>query len=122
VAMRRRISKSAIDRYIDDSFRREERLTVGQLAAAFGVDRKTLSRAAREILGEPLAGYLRERKLARARQLLRAGRTNARAAYQSGYATRTGFQRMFRRVEGTTAGDYRDRHRRRSAPRRERRS
>ncbi|HZM30269.1 MAG TPA: AraC family transcriptional regulator [Acidimicrobiales bacterium] len=84
--------------------------TVASLAAATGVSRAALARRFTELVGEPPMTFLTGWRLALAADLLREpGATVGGAAQQVGYATPFALSTAFKRVNGVSPRDYRER-------------
>jgi AraC-like DNA-binding protein len=84
--------------------------TVASLAAASGVSRAALARRFSELVGEPPMTFLTGWRLALAADLLREpGATVGEVAHQVGYATPFALSTAFKRVNGVSPRDYRER-------------
>jgi AraC-like DNA-binding protein len=84
--------------------------TVASLAAATGVSRAALARRFSELVGEPPMTFLTGWRLALAADLLRLpGATVGEVAHQVGYATPFALSTAFKRVNGVSPRDYRER-------------
>lgn len=83
-----------------------ERLSVEELAAAAAVSVNTLERHFRRDLGMSPTLYLRRHRLARAAELLRAGRSVQEACEESGFPDYPHFIAFFREVYGQTPLQY----------------
>jgi AraC-like DNA-binding protein len=84
--------------------------TVASLAAATGVSRAALARRFSELVGEPPMTFLTGWRLALAADLLREpGATVGEVAHQVGYATPFALSTAFKRVNGVSPRDYRER-------------
>jgi AraC family transcriptional regulator len=90
--------------------RLEDDLSLDDLAAAAGLSRAHFARAFRQTTGQTPYGYLRERRVARARTLL-AGppRRIAEIAGLCGFRTQSHLGRVFRNATGLTPAEYRRR-------------
>jgi AraC-like DNA-binding protein len=86
--------------------------TVASLAAATGMSRAALARRFTELVGEPPMTFLTGWRLALAADLLREpGATVGGVAQQVGYATPFALSTAFKRVNGVSPRDYRERAR-----------
>ena len=84
--------------------------TVASLATATGVSRAALARRFTELVGEPPMTFLTGWRLALAADLLREpGATVGGVARQVGYATPFALSTAFKRVNGVSPRDYRER-------------
>jgi AraC family transcriptional regulator len=90
--------------------RLEDDLSLDDLAAAAGLSRAHFARAFRQTTGQTPYGYLRERRVARARALL-AGtpRGIAEIAGLCGFRSQSHLGRVFRNATGLTPAEYRRR-------------
>lgn len=101
-AWRRRLFATIDGRMADEQFK------VGELAEAMGLDRTQLFRRVREETGMAPSDLLRERRLARAAELLRADAVPiAEIAYAVGFASVAYFTKCFRERHGVTPGKFR---------------
>jgi LacI family transcriptional regulator len=83
------------------------RLTVGDIAAALGVPRRTLDHRFRATLGRSILDCIRGRRIAAARDLLAGGGIPVEEVSQRcGYKSRQRFPEDFKRVFGTTPGAW----------------
>ncbi len=96
-----------VRRAISELLEAEERPTAAALARRVGCSREHLSRNVRRWSGRPLAGLLRELRLARAETLLARGGDPLAAAGSAGFASLSGFYEAFRRRHGATPGAWR---------------
>jgi AraC-like DNA-binding protein len=79
----------------------ESKLTLAMLAEQVGLNRTKLALGFKEIYGEPLQTYWRERRLAYARELLRERKvTVTQIAFDLGYSDLSSFTRAFSRKFG----------------------
>ncbi|KQW44793.1 MULTISPECIES: AraC family transcriptional regulator [unclassified Roseateles] len=81
-------------------------LTLTDLAAEAGLSRYQFLRAFTRLTGLPPHAYLLQRRVQRARQLVRAGQPLAEAAAASGFADQSHMTRCFVRSFGLTPGAY----------------
>lgn len=87
-----------------------EEITVGQLAAIVGLDRKYLSTLFKRVIGMPPQQYLLNYRMEKACALLRKGHYSiAEVARSVGYQDALLFSKMFKKMEGVSPTDYRDR-------------
>lgn len=78
-----------------------------QLENIAGRDRWNLCRDFRRVLGTSPYRYLQHRRIAHAKNLLRAGESFAEAAYAAGFADQSHFTRIFRNFVGLTPASWR---------------
>ncbi|QAY67237.1 AraC family transcriptional regulator [Paenibacillus protaetiae] len=89
-----------------------EDISVFQLAASLGLDRKYLSSVFKEAVGMPPQQYLLQYRMDRACELLAGGRyTVAEVARSVGYRDALLFSRMFKKMRGVPPTRYRERER-----------
>lgn len=81
--------------------------TLAELAAIAGLSRFQLLRVFARRLGVTPHAYLVQRRVQRARELLRAGRTPAEAALEAGFADQSHLTRAFARCYGVTPARFR---------------
>lgn len=91
---------------LDD--RTAENVGLDELAAAAGVSRFHLIRVFQRRYGLTPFAYQRNRRIEKARAVLRTGRSIADAASAAGFADRSHLGRSFRAVMGSTPGEYRE--------------
>lgn len=85
-----------------------ERLTLDDLAGAAGLSRFHFGRAFREATGQTPIAFLQERRLDRARDLLRGTRLPVgEVARRAGFGSASRFGEVFRRETGTTPARWR---------------
>ncbi|QRM56870.1 AraC family transcriptional regulator [Sinorhizobium sp. BG8] len=84
----------------------ERGLTSDDLEEVTGLDRFTLSRQFRRLLGTSPHRYLVMRRLDRARSIIARGDSIAEAAYASGFADQAHLTRHFKRAHGMTPGRF----------------
>jgi AraC family transcriptional regulator len=90
--------------------RLEDDLSLDDLAAAAGLSRAHFARAFRQTTGQTPYGYLRERRVARARALLAGtARGIAEIAGLCGFRSQSHLGRVFRNATGLTPAEYRRR-------------
>lgn len=78
-----------------------------QMENITGRDRWNLCRDFRRILGTSPYRYLQQRRIAYAKNLIRAGESFAEAAYAAGFADQSHFTRIFRNFVGLTPASWR---------------
>jgi AraC family transcriptional regulator len=85
-------------------------LTVEEMAEAAGLSRAHFTRCFRAATGQTPYGYVRERRLARARQLLQgSAHSIAEVAVMTGFHSQSHLGRVFRASMGVTPAEYRRR-------------
>jgi AraC-like DNA-binding protein len=77
-------------------------LTLARLARKLGVPAKPLSAAINRAYGESVSRVVNARRIAHAAGLLEAGAPVTRAMLESGFATKSNFNREFRRIKGAS--------------------
>jgi AraC family transcriptional regulator len=83
-------------------------LTVRSVAERVGIAAATLARGFRRHRGESIGDCVRRLRVERARLLIRDGASDlASVALEAGFADQSHFTRIFRRLVGTTPGEYR---------------
>ena len=83
-----------------------EAVTLDDLAAYAALDKFHLCRAFRAQVGMPPHGYLTHLRILRAKELLAAGMKPSKTALQVGFYDQSQLNRHFRRIVGTTPGQY----------------
>jgi AraC-like DNA-binding protein len=91
---------------LDD--RTAENVGLDELAAAAGVSRFHLIRVFQRRYGLTPFAYQRNRRIEKARAVLRTGRSIADAAAAAGFSDQSHLGRSFRAVMGSTPGEYRE--------------
>jgi AraC-like DNA-binding protein len=81
-------------------------VSLDELARHVAHDKFHLARAFRAHVGLPPYAYLTQLRVARARELLRAGASPAQAAASVGFCDESQLHRHFRRIVGVTPGVY----------------
>lgn len=84
----------------------EESMTLDALAAYAGIDKFRLCRAFRSQVGFAPHQYLTHVRIGRAKHLLRSGLPATEVAQRVGMYDQSQLHRHFRRIVGTTPGDY----------------
>ena len=92
-------------RFINENYTDE--LVLETIAENAGCSVTYLAKIFRRHTGKTIHGYLTERRIAAAEQLLRGGATVTEACFGAGFGSCSGFIKLFRRYVGTTPGDYR---------------
>lgn len=95
-----------VERFIDLHLATQIRTT--QLASAANLSRSHFSRAFRRTRGEPPFAYLRRRRIERAQDLmLTTGLSLSQIALDCGFADQCHFTHAFKRLVGSTPGQWR---------------
>jgi AraC-like DNA-binding protein len=97
---------ATVRQILDD--RTSENVGLDELAAAAGVSRFHLIRVFQRRYGLTPFAYQRNRRIERARAILRTGKSIADAAAAAGFADQSHLGRSFRAVMGSTPGEYRE--------------
>jgi YesN/AraC family two-component response regulator len=90
--------------YIESNL--SETISLQQLGNRFHQDRNYLSQQFKKHTGMTLRFYLLDRRIARAKSLLRSGCNVTEACYQSGFKDYANFIRSFTKLEGTSPGKF----------------
>ena len=98
-----------VHEYINAHYR--EPLNVSSLAQRFFLDKNTMTRQFRRVIGMTPGDYIRRKRLESARELIRQGYGVQQAGYSSGFTDYSAFFRAFRRYYGTAPGDLAGRSR-----------
>jgi YesN/AraC family two-component response regulator len=97
-----------IKEYIESHF--SEKITLDNLAAQFYINKFYLSRLFKEQFGISVNNYLLQLRTTRAKQLLRFSDLSIEQIGQRcGMDDANYFSRMFKKIEGSTPGEYRRR-------------
>ena len=92
--------------YLDDHF--TERVELETLAARFFVNKYYLTRLFRREYGCSMTAYVLQRRITRAKQLLRfTDRSVEAIGAETGFREPYYFSRMFRQLEGISPSEYR---------------
>ena len=83
------------------------KVSLDELAVAAGVSKFHLARQFALQLGAPPHTWQRRLRIERACDILRRGGTVAEAALLSGFSDASHFCRHFKKIKGTTPGEYR---------------
>ena len=92
-----------VHEYINAHYR--EPLSVGGLARQFFMDKGTMTRQFKRIVGMTPGDYIRRKRLESACELIRQGYGVQHAGYTSGFADYSAFFRAFRQCYGISPGD-----------------
>jgi transcriptional regulator GlxA family with amidase domain len=104
------VVKNAQD-MIEDRF--QDRLTVDQLAEAFGVGRRTFERRFKKATHNTVIEYIQRVKIEAAKKQFESGRkTVHEVMYDVGYADMKAFRDVFKKVTGMSPNDYRNKYNR----------
>lgn len=98
-----------VHEYINAHYR--ESLNVSGLAGRFFLNKNTMTRQFKRIIGMTPGNYIRRKRLENARELIRQGCSVQQAGYSSGFADYSAFFRAFRQYFGTSPGDLAGRSR-----------
>jgi AraC-like DNA-binding protein len=82
-------------------------LTLARLSKRLGVPAKQLSTTINRATGENVSRYINSYRIGRARERLAAGETVTVAMLESGFNTKSNFNREFLRVVGSTPSQWR---------------
>ena len=93
-------------RFINENYTDE--LVLEALAENAGCSVTYLAKVFKRHTGKTIHGYLTERRIAAAEQLLKNGATVTEACYGAGFGNCSGFIKVFRRYTGKTLGEYRE--------------
>ncbi|MBX3295944.1 MAG: helix-turn-helix transcriptional regulator [Acidobacteria bacterium] len=96
-----------VRRFIDDNFDRE--LTLDDLTSVRLTSKFYLLRLFRRYYGQTPRQYLIEKRIEKAKELLRNGRSVTEACFAVGYETPSSFATLFRRRSGVTPSEFRRR-------------
>lgn len=85
-----------------------EKITLDALAEQFYINKFYLTRVFKEQFGQTVTGYLMQLRITQAKRLLRFSDKNIETiAQKCGMSDANYFSRIFKKVEGTTPGQYR---------------
>jgi len=97
-----------IDRYIEQHL--SQAITVEDICAALHIGRTKLYEISAEYLGCGLAEYIRKQRIARAQQmLLESDASVTEIAFATGFSDYNHFSRVFKKIVGISAREYRKR-------------
>mgnify|MGYP000010643056 FL=1 len=92
--------------YLDLHF--AEKITLDALAERFYINKFYLTRVFKEQFGLSVTNYLTQLRITQAKRLLRfTGKSVENVAQECGLNDANYFSRLFKKVEGTTPGEYR---------------
>jgi AraC-like DNA-binding protein len=90
----------------DERFYLDPDLTLARLARRLGLPAKTLSAAVNRVTGENISRYVNARRIRHACDLLERGESVTSAMLESGFNTKSNFNREFLRVTGKTPSAF----------------
>ena len=93
--------------YVDGNFR-DSNLSVSSVADHFGLSSTYCSKTFRDRYGIRLPDYIQRKRLEAVKELLRAGKTLAAIAEETGFTTTLTLSRTIKRYEGTTPNKLRE--------------
>ena len=99
---RKRIEET--QEFIEDHL--EAPLTLAEIAGASGLSRYHFLRVFKNEVGQTPFAYLSQRRVERARGLLRRGMPISQAAFAAGFADQAHLSRRFKQVVGVTPGEF----------------
>lgn len=99
---RRYASTLQVYEYINGHFR--ENITVSSLAKQFFMDKNTLTRHFKRMIGLTPGEYIRRKRLESARDLIYQGFSAQEAGYRNGFSDYSAFYRAFRQEYGQSPG------------------
>lgn len=102
----------------DRKLSRDENLTLSRLARRVGAPARQISGAVNRLAGKNVSQYINDFRIAEACRLLRETDMSVTAAmFESGFQTKSNFNREFRRVTCQSPASWREQNRRQSATR-----
>lgn len=102
----KRMSLVELKKYIDEHY--QEKLSLESLANRFYINKNYLTKIFKEEYGVTVNVYICQVRITKAKSLLRFTQmTVEEIAYEVGFPDQNYFSRVFKRVEGTTPGQYR---------------
>jgi AraC-like DNA-binding protein len=97
---------------VDQKLSRDENLTLSRLARRAGVPARQISGAVNRLACKNVSQYINDFRIAEACQLLRETDMSVTAAmFESGFQTKSNFNREFRRVTSLSPASWRERNR-----------
>lgn len=88
-----------------------QRPTIEELSARFHINQTTLKHSFKTVYGQPIAAYMKEYRMKRARTLLRqTDLPISQIASQVGYENQSKFTQSFKEITGVLPKDYRKSH------------
>ncbi len=97
--------------YVEENFRNPD-LNVTSVADHFGLTPTYCSKLFKERYGQRLHDYIQSRRLEAARALLQTNRSISQAAEEAGFSNTLAMSRAFKKHEGSTPGQFRDKYQR----------
>ncbi len=98
----------AIANYIDENY--DSPLTLESLAALFYMNPSAMSRSFKSVIGLTVVGYINQKRIERAKDLLEAGKLSvATISEKLGYNDPSYFERVFKRNTNLTPTEYKKR-------------
>jgi AraC-like DNA-binding protein len=98
---------------VDQKLSRDENLTLSRLARRAGVPARQISGAVNRLARKNVSQYINDFRIAEACRLLRETDMSVTAAmFESGFQTKSNFNREFRRVTSLSPASWRERNRR----------
>lgn len=95
-----------VTKFIEENHTKE--ISLGELAARFKIDKFQLSRAFKEIMGISFVAYINNIRINHAQLMLLENNVKITTiAYACGFESTTHFERVFKRVTGTTPSQFR---------------
>lgn len=94
--------------YLGENFR--SKLSAGEIATKFKVDRFHFSRAFNKITRTTFQFYIQQLRLTEARKLIDQDKSLKEACYSAGFQSESQFYRVFKQKTGLTPKEYRDSH------------
>ncbi|SDJ85585.1 Transcriptional regulator GlxA family, contains an amidase domain and an AraC-type DNA-binding HTH domain [Catalinimonas alkaloidigena] len=98
-----------VQEFIEGNF--QDKITVDQLAEAFGIGRRTLERRFKKATQNTVVEYIQRVKIeASKKQLELSRKTISEVMYDVGYNDNKAFRDVFRKIAGVSPMEYRDRY------------
>lgn len=103
---RKRLELQQIKEYIDEHF--TEKILLNDLASMFFINKYYLTKIFKEIYGIPINGYILQKRVTKAKQLLRFSDMSIdEIGSVCGMNDANYFSRMFKKIEGISPSEYR---------------
>lgn len=103
---RKRMELSSIKAFLDENY--TEKILLDDLAEKFFINKFYMSKIFKETYGATINNYVIERRITRAKQLLRfTDKTIDEIGVMVGMDSANYFSRVFRKIEGISPGEYR---------------
>lgn len=103
---RKRMELSSIKAFLDENY--TEKIVLDDLAEKFFINKFYMSKIFKETYGVTINNYMIERRITRAKQLLRfTDKTIDEIGVMVGMDSANYFSRVFRKIEGISPGEYR---------------